>query len=149
MDVGFAVGTCRGLDSEADVGSGVQLSDVIEARGLDDVFERAAGVDGSSHRAAADGQARDAVWRGGREVQRGGGADVRTDNVGRAQIPLFDQARQVGAHRIRCDQLRAPVRVAEARKVDRDHARHSGHAVPDPPEGPEALRPRAQHQYGL
>ena len=48
MDVGLALGTGRGLDGEPDVGSGIQLSDDVEARGLDDILERAGGIDGSS-----------------------------------------------------------------------------------------------------
>ena len=44
MDVGLAIGTRRGLDGEPDVGSGIQLSDDVEARGLDDILERAAGI---------------------------------------------------------------------------------------------------------
>ena len=47
MDVGLAIGTGRGLDGEPDVGSGIQLSDVVEARGLDDILERAAGIEGN------------------------------------------------------------------------------------------------------
>ena len=109
MDVGLAIGTGRGLDGEPDVGSGIQLSDDVEARGLDDILERAAGIDGNTHRASTDGQARDAVWSVGRQEQRGGGAHVRTDHVRRAQAPFLDQARQERAHRIRCDQLRATV----------------------------------------
>jgi hypothetical protein len=109
MDVGFAIGAGRGLDGEPDVGSGIQLSDDVEARGLDDVLERAAGIDGSTYRASTDGQARDAVWSIGRQEQRGGGADVRTDNVRRTQAPFLDEARKERAHRIGCDQLRATV----------------------------------------
>src|SRR4029450_3253845 len=73
MDVGLAIGTGRGLDREADVGSGIPLSDVVEARGLDDILERAAGIDGVTHGPSTDGQARDAVWSVGRQEQRGGG----------------------------------------------------------------------------
>ena len=109
MDVGLAIGTGHGLDGEPDVGSGIELSDVVEARGLDDILERAAGIDGITHRASTDGQARDAVWSVGRQEQRGGGAHVRTDHVRRAQAPFLDQARKERAHRIRCDQLRATV----------------------------------------
>ena len=66
VDVGLAVGTGRGLDGEPDVGSGIQLSDDVEAGGLDDILERAAGFDGSTHRASTDGQAGDAVGSVGR-----------------------------------------------------------------------------------
>jgi hypothetical protein len=72
MDVGLAIRSGRGLDGEPDVGSGIQLPDNIEARGLDDVLERAAGLDGIAHRASTDGQARHAVWSVSRQAQRGG-----------------------------------------------------------------------------
>jgi hypothetical protein len=67
----LSVARCGRLDRVADVGSGVEPPNVIEAGCLDDVFERTAGLDRVADSAATDGQARDAFWRLGREEERG------------------------------------------------------------------------------
>src|SRR5580704_18318333 len=92
VDLGLSLARCDRLDRVADVGSGVEPANVIETGRLDDVLERTAGLDRVADSATADGQARDAFWRLGREKERCGCANVRTDDVRSAQSPLVDQA---------------------------------------------------------
>src|SRR5215470_14446223 len=67
VDLGLSVARRGRLDRVADVGSGVEPADVIEAGSLDDVFERTAGLDRVADSAATNGDARNALWRLGRE----------------------------------------------------------------------------------
>ena len=83
MDLGLAIGPGRGLDGEPDVGSGIQLSDDVEAQGLDDILERAAGIDGSTHRASTDGQ--ELVTRSGALAAKNNAAAVPTSGPTRVR----------------------------------------------------------------
>ena len=49
MDVGLALDTGRGLDGDPDIGSGIELSDDVEARGVDHILESAARIDRNTH----------------------------------------------------------------------------------------------------
>src|SRR6266511_3842846 len=94
VDVGLAVARGSRLDRVADVGPGVQPAHEVQTRRLDDVLERTARVDREADRAAADGQAGDALWRPGGKEERRGRADVRADDVGSSKTPLVDQTGQ-------------------------------------------------------
>src|SRR6266699_2229508 len=131
VDLGLSVARCGRLDRVADVGSGVEPANVIQAGGLDDVFERAAGLDRVADSATTDGQARDAFWRLGREEERGGCANVRTDDMRSAQSPLVDQTGQERSGAVGSDELRRLIGVAESRHVDGDNTHERCEAVPD------------------
>jgi DNA-binding CsgD family transcriptional regulator len=148
VHVGFGVARGTRLDRVADVGSGVQGAHHVQARRLDDVLERAARFDRKADRAAADGQARDALRRLRGKEERRGRADVRADDVGSSQAPFVDQASQELPRGVRGNQFRAAVGVAESGQVDGDHPAGRGYAVPDAAERPEAFGPRCQQQHG-
>src|SRR4029077_4477457 len=94
MDLRLGVARSGRLDRIANIGSGVEPANVIKAGSLDDVFERTAGLDRVADSAPTDGQARDPFWRLGREEERGGCANVRTDDMRSAQSPLVNQTGQ-------------------------------------------------------
>ena len=120
----------------------------VQARRLDDVLERAARFDREANGATADGQARHAFRCLRREEQRGGGADVRADDVRRSQAPFIDQASEERPRAVRGDQLRATlIGVAESGQVESNHSPDFGDAIPDPAERPKALGPRRQQQH--
>src|SRR5450755_449446 len=81
VDFGLTGARRNRLDRIADIGSGVESAHVIETRRLDDVFERATCFDRKTDRAAADSQARDALWSLRSEEERRRSPDVWADDV--------------------------------------------------------------------
>src|SRR4029453_14305009 len=107
--VGLAVAGGTRLDRGADVGPGVQPAHDVQTGGLDDVLERTARLDRDPDRAAADGQAGDALRRPRGKEQRRGRADIWPDDVGSSQAPLVDQTGQERSRGVWGDQFRATV----------------------------------------
>jgi len=142
VDFGLAVARRSGLDRLADVGPGIQPAYDVQTGRLDDVLERTARVDREADCSAADGQARNALWRPCGKEERRGRADIRADDMRSSEAPLVDQAGQERSGGVRSDQLRATVGVAEPRHVDGDHPPEYCEAVPDATEGPKAFGPR-------
>jgi len=123
-------------------------SSPFEARRLDDVLERAACFDREADCAAADGQARDTLRSLRGEKERCRRADVGAYDVGRSEAPFVDQPGEERSGGVRRDQLRAAVRMAKARHVDRNDPPGRRDTIPDAAERPEALGPRRQQQNG-
>src|SRR6266704_1703241 len=141
VDVGLAVAGGTRLDRVADVGPGVQPAHDVQTRRLDDLLESTARLNREADRAAADGQAGDALRRPGGKEERRGRADVRADDVGSSKTPLVDQTGQERSRGVWGDQFRATIGVAESRQVNGDHPPDCRDAVPDATEGPKAFGP--------
>jgi hypothetical protein len=141
---GLAVARSSGLDRVADVGPGIKPAHDVQTRRFNDVLERAARVDREADRAAADGQARNALWRPRGKEERRGRADVRADDMRSSEAALVDQADQERSGGLRSDQFRATVGVAESRHVDGDNPPDCRDAVPDSPECPKGFGPRRE-----
>ena len=82
----------------------------------------------------------------GRGEQRGGGADVGTDDVRVLEPERVGEADDELAHRPRREQRIAALGMTESRQVDRHQMRVFGEPQPGRLEGEQALRPRAQQQ---
>ena len=78
--------------------------------------------------------------------QRGGGADVGTDDVRVLEPERVGEADDELAHRARREQLIAPLGMTESRQVDGHQMRAFGEPQPSRFEGEQALRPGAQQQ---
>src|SRR6516164_8489281 len=140
VDVWFAVARRACLDRVADVRPGVELSYHVQAWCFDDIFERAARFDWEQHRAAADRQARHALWRLRRKEESCRCANVGAHDVRRPQAPFVDQTSQELSHRIGRDQFRTLlVRVTETWHVESEDPPQWGDAIPDAAEGPKAF----------
>jgi hypothetical protein len=148
VDFGLAVAGRSGLDRLADVGPGIKPAHDVQTRRFDDILERTARVDREADCAAADGQARNALWRPRGKEERRGRADIRADDMRSSEAPLVDQAGQERSRRVRSDQFRATVGVTESRHVDGDNPPDSRNAVPDSTERPKCFGPRRRQQNG-
>src|SRR4029077_7658670 len=144
----LTIGRGRWLERVTEVGPGIQPTHDVQTWRFDDALERAACLDREADRAAADGQARDAVGSLRSEHERRGRADVGADDMRSSEAPLVDQTGQERTGGIRGDQFRAAVRVSEARHVDGDNPPDRRDAIPNATERPEAFGPRRQHQNG-
>jgi hypothetical protein len=144
VDVGLADARGTRLDRVADVGPGVQPAHGIQTRRIDDLLQRTARFDRKADRAAADGQARDALRRPRGKEKRRGRADIRADEVRNSQAPLVDQTGQELSRGVRRDQFRATIGVAESGQVDGDYPPDCQNAIPDATEGPEVFGPWRQ-----
>ncbi len=102
---------------------------------------------GRNHRAATpDDEAPQAVRIHGRGEERGGGADVRTDDVRVLEPERVGDENHELAHRPRRHQRVATLGMAEPGQVDRHQVRVFGEAEPRRLEGVQAFRPRAQQE---
>ncbi len=130
MDFGLADARGTGFDCVADVHSGVERAHDVQTRRLDDVLEGTARFNRKADRAAANGQARNALRNPRSKEEHRGRPDVRADDVRRSQAPLVDQTNQERSGGVRGNQFRATIGVAKSRQVDGDDRADCIDAVP-------------------
>ena len=147
MDFRLAVAVGTRLNCVANVCSRVQRAHDVQTGRLDDVLEGPTRVDRKADRAAADGQAGNALRSLCRQEKRRGCPNVRADDVRSTQPPFVDQTLQEGPCGVRGNQFWTRlVGMSESGQVDGDHPAEPFHVTPDATEGPHGLRPRREQQ---
>ena len=124
----------------------VHSAELVEVGVQHPRLEVAPKLDRNCRSTAAHDHARDSLRMRGRDEQCGRSADVRRDDVRRAEVSLDDHLSQEPAHRSWRQKVVAAFGCAESRQVDGEQTGALGEGGPHRCERVEALRPGAGEQ---